>query len=89
MNGDKDVQEHNDLLDSEQLGLVNPKGTAIRMVELLPRPEGNVPHFMHRTESLDLGVVIKGGGTFFFCLFPSLSICLEETNTKKSRRDKY
>jgi quercetin dioxygenase-like cupin family protein len=56
LNNDKDLQLHQDLLKSHSLGLVNPNGTVIRFVDFGPGNEA----VMHRTQSLDYGVVLEG-----------------------------
>lgn len=53
---DADLATHDALLASQQLGLTNPSGTVARMVDFAP---GSEP-VMHRTQSLDYGVVIEG-----------------------------
>jgi quercetin dioxygenase-like cupin family protein len=56
LNNDHDLAAHDKLLASGKLGLVNPHGTVCRMVDFAP---GNVP-LMHRTQSLDYGIVVEG-----------------------------
>ena len=59
---------------SGKLGLVNPKGTVCRVVDFAPGYEC----MMHRTQSLDFGVVLEGkvemlldsGDTTSFCNLP-------------------
>lgn len=53
---DKDITTHDELVSSKKLGLVNPNGTVCRMVDFGP---GQKP-LMHRTQSLDYGVVLEG-----------------------------
>lgn len=53
---DQDLHTHDSLLATKQLGLVNPKGTVCRMVDFAPATEP----LMHRTQSLDYGVVLEG-----------------------------
>ena len=53
---DKDIRTHEELIASKKLGLVNPNGTVCRMVEFAPE----TGPFMHRTRSLDYGVVLEG-----------------------------
>ncbi|MCJ1423111.1 hypothetical protein MMC29_000992 [Sticta canariensis] len=53
---DKDITTHDELMSSNKLGLVNPKGTVCRMVDFGP---GSEP-LMHRTQSLDYGLVLEG-----------------------------
>ena len=56
LNNDKDLQTHDELLSSKKLGLVNKNGTVCRIVDFAP---GTQP-LMHRTQSLDYGVVLEG-----------------------------
>jgi quercetin dioxygenase-like cupin family protein len=56
LNSNKDLTTYDQLLASGKLGLVNPQGTVCRMVDLAP---GNEP-IMHRTQSLDYGIVLEG-----------------------------
>jgi quercetin dioxygenase-like cupin family protein len=56
LNNKKDLATHDQLLASGKLGLVNPHGTVCRMVDFAP---GNEP-IMHRTQSLDYGIVLEG-----------------------------
>lgn len=51
-----DLATHDALLASKQLGLTNPSGTVARMVDFAP---GSEP-VMHRTQSLDYGIVVEG-----------------------------
>ncbi|KAI9821019.1 MAG: hypothetical protein M1827_003752 [Pycnora praestabilis] len=54
---EKDIETHNELVSSGKLGIVNPHGSVFGIVEMGP---GNKAPFMHRTSSLDFGVVIEG-----------------------------
>lgn len=56
LNNKKDITTHDQLLASGKLGLVNANGTVCRMVDLGPNSEP----FMHRTQSLDYGIVLEG-----------------------------
>lgn len=56
LNDDRDITTHDELMSSKKLGLVNLKGTVCRMVDFAP---GTEP-FMHRTQSLDYGLVLEG-----------------------------
>ena len=56
LNDDKDLKAHDELMASKKLGLVNPNGTVCRIVDFAP---GKDP-MMHRTQSLDYGVVLEG-----------------------------
>ncbi|PHH92624.1 hypothetical protein CDD83_6551 [Cordyceps sp. RAO-2017] len=58
MNGDGDVRKHRQLMEAGRLGLVNPRGTVCRVVDFAPG-EGVTP-LMHRTQSLDYGIVLEG-----------------------------
>ena len=51
-----DIATHDDLLASGTLGLTNPNGTVARIVDFAP---GSAP-IIHRTQSLDYGIVIEG-----------------------------
>ena len=56
LNNDSDIISHDTLLSSGKLGLVNPGGTVCRMVDFAP----GFDCMMHRTQSLDFGVVLEG-----------------------------
>ena len=56
LNSDVDIRKHDDLIASKKLGLVNPGGTVCRIVDFAPGFEC----MMHRTQSLDYGVVLEG-----------------------------
>lgn len=56
MNNDADLKAHSEVLAKKQLGLVNPNGTVARIVDFGP---GSNP-IMHRTQSLDYGIVLEG-----------------------------
>ena len=56
LNNDRDLQTHDEVLSSKKLGLVNKNGTVCRIVDFAP---GTQP-LMHRTQSLDYGVVLEG-----------------------------
>ena len=56
MNGDVDIAKHDQRLGSGKLGIVNPGGTVLRFVDFAPGFES----MMHRTRSLDYGIVIEG-----------------------------
>ncbi|KAI1169620.1 hypothetical protein F4777DRAFT_202157 [Nemania sp. FL0916] len=56
LNGDGDLQFHDDKMASGDLGLVLKSGTVCRMVDFAP---GYVC-MMHRTQSLDFGIVVEG-----------------------------
>ncbi|PKX97987.1 cupin domain-containing protein [Aspergillus novofumigatus IBT 16806] len=51
-----DIKTHEQLMQKNALGLVNPGGTVCRFVDFGP---GGEP-FMHRTQSLDYGIVLQG-----------------------------
>lgn len=59
LNNDADLKEHEKLATSGKLGLVNPNGTVARFVDFAPN-DGNGGGMMHRTQSLDYGIVIEG-----------------------------
>ncbi|KAL2126384.1 hypothetical protein VTI74DRAFT_1015 [Chaetomium olivicolor] len=56
LNSDLDLQQHDRLLSSDKLGLVNPRGTVLRCVDFAP----GYACGMHRTQSLDYGIVMEG-----------------------------
>ncbi|KAK6429095.1 hypothetical protein LTR95_014757 [Oleoguttula sp. CCFEE 5521] len=56
MNDDKDITSHDQKLASGRLGLVSPGGTVLRYVDFAPGFES----MMHRTTSLDYGIVLEG-----------------------------
>ncbi|KAJ0427085.1 hypothetical protein BJY00DRAFT_8231 [Aspergillus carlsbadensis] len=56
LNNDADIKKHEDLKASGKLGLVNPHGTVCRFVDFAPKG----PPLMHRTQSLDYGIVLEG-----------------------------
>ncbi|KAK5995682.1 Cupin-domain-containing oxidoreductase srdB [Cladobotryum mycophilum] len=56
LNGDEDIEKHKTRMATTLPGLVNPGGTLLRMVDFAPGDPG----LMHRTKSLDYGIVVKG-----------------------------
>jgi quercetin dioxygenase-like cupin family protein len=56
LNADKDVKAHEALMQTGRLGLVNPHGSVIRYVDFEPGYRCG----MHRTQSLDYGIVMEG-----------------------------
>lgn len=56
LNGDIDIEEHTKLASSGELGIVKANGTVCRWVDFAPRNK----MMMHRTQSLDYGVVLEG-----------------------------
>ena len=56
MTNDADIADHEAVMKQGNLGLTNPNGTVCRFVDFGP---GSEP-VMHRTQSLDYGVVIEG-----------------------------
>ncbi|KAK4236200.1 hypothetical protein C8A03DRAFT_17141 [Achaetomium macrosporum] len=56
LNDDADIAAHEQLMASGKLGLVNPRGTVLRCVDFAP----GYSCAMHRTQSLDYGIVIEG-----------------------------
>ena len=56
MNRDVDIIKHDQKIDSGKLGIVNPGGTVLRFVDFAPGFES----MMHRTRSLDYGIVVEG-----------------------------
>ncbi|KAL2833580.1 hypothetical protein BJY01DRAFT_90830 [Aspergillus pseudoustus] len=51
-----DLKAHSEVLSKGQLGLVNPNGTVLRCVDFAP----GYSCMMHRTKSLDYGIVLEG-----------------------------
>jgi quercetin dioxygenase-like cupin family protein len=72
LNDDCDLQAHDEVLASNRLGLVNPRGTVCRVVDVAP---GNVS-VMHRTQSLDYGIVLEG----------SVELALDSGDTRELHR---
>jgi hypothetical protein len=58
MDNDVDIRQHEQVMASRgrNLGLVRPNGTVCRTVDFAPNGEA----LMHRTKSLDYGIVIEG-----------------------------
>jgi hypothetical protein len=56
LNDNADITKHDDLIASGKLGLVSPGGTVCRIVDFAP----GFDCMMHRTQSLDYGVVLDG-----------------------------
>ena len=56
LNEDADIKKHDELLATGNLGLVNKNGTVCRIVDFAP----GFDCMMHRTQSLDYGVVLEG-----------------------------
>ncbi|KAK4893556.1 hypothetical protein LTR27_008023 [Elasticomyces elasticus] len=56
LNNDKDIKLHNDIKSSGKLNIVNAGGTLMRYVNFAPQNTT----VMHRTQSLDYGVVMEG-----------------------------
>lgn len=55
LNQDKDIAQHKETM-SKTLGLVNPNGSVLRCVDFAP----GFACDMHRTQSLDYGIVLEG-----------------------------
>jgi hypothetical protein len=56
LNNDKHIKQHEEIKASGKLNIVNPGGTIIRIVNFAPHNKS----MMHRTQSLDYGVVLEG-----------------------------
>lgn len=56
LNGDADLATHDALMATGKLGLVNKGGSVCRIVDFAP----GFDCMMHRTQSLDYGVVLEG-----------------------------
>ncbi|KAI4091269.1 MAG: hypothetical protein L6R37_007762 [Teloschistes peruensis] len=61
MNNDRDISDHEAVRNSGKLGLVNPGGSVCRIVDIGPSSsEEPAKGIMHRTQSLDYGIVLEG-----------------------------
>lgn len=56
LNDDADLENSDKVLQSGKLGIVLPKGTVLRFADFAPGSKG----FMHRTSSIDFGIVTEG-----------------------------
>ena len=56
LNGDIDIKLNDDVINSGKLGVVKPNGTVCRFADFAPGSIG----FMHRTQSIDFGIVLEG-----------------------------
>lgn len=56
LNDDIDIKLHQDMLARGKIAAVNPNGTVCRFADFAPNSKG----FMHRTQSLDYGIVLEG-----------------------------
>ncbi|CAJ2504721.1 Uu.00g121150.m01.CDS01 [Anthostomella pinea] len=56
LNDNADIQYHDDKITSGKLGLASKNGTVCRMVDFGPQ----YVCMMHRTQSLDFGIVVEG-----------------------------
>ncbi|KAF7515205.1 hypothetical protein G7054_g14697 [Neopestalotiopsis clavispora] len=56
LNQDRDIAQHKETLAGGTLGLVNPNGSVLRCVDFAPGFKCD----MHRTQSLDYGIVLEG-----------------------------
>lgn len=56
LNDSADIKTHDAVVASGKLGIVNPNGTVLRIVDFAPGYES----MMHRTRSLDYGIVLEG-----------------------------
>lgn len=56
LNNDADIVANEKVMASQSLGLVSPGGTVCRVVDFAPASPG----VMHRTQSLDYGIVLEG-----------------------------
>ncbi|KAM0244309.1 hypothetical protein ACHAP5_006325 [Fusarium lateritium] len=72
LNNDSDVKKHDELLSSGKLGLVNKNGTVCRIVDFAP----GFDCMMHRTQSLDYGIVLEG----------EIELVLDSDETQMMRR---
>ena len=56
LNEDADIKTHEAVMGSKNLGIVNPNGSVLRIVDFAPNYESK----MHRTQSIDYGIVLDG-----------------------------
>ncbi|KIX09300.1 uncharacterized protein Z518_00379 [Rhinocladiella mackenziei CBS 650.93] len=56
LNDDADIKSHQEVVLRGKIPAVLPKGTVCRFVDFEPNSKG----FMHRTQSLDYGIVMEG-----------------------------
>lgn len=56
LNGNIDVAAFDKVIDGGKLGVVKPNGTVVRFADFAPGSVG----FMHRTQSIDFGIVLEG-----------------------------
>ncbi|KAF7550429.1 hypothetical protein G7046_g8022 [Stylonectria norvegica] len=56
LNDDADIKQHDAVVSSGKLGLVNKNGSVCRIVDFAP----GFDCMMHRTQSLDYGIVLEG-----------------------------
>ncbi len=56
LNDDIDLKQSQNVISSGKLGVVQSKGTVIRYADFAPSSKG----FIHRTQSLDYGIVMEG-----------------------------
>lgn len=56
LNADADLDARTTLLKNDNIPIVQPNGTILRFADFAPNSQG----FMHRTQSLDDGVVLEG-----------------------------
>jgi hypothetical protein len=64
LNNDADFDVHRKALEGGKMELSFPGHVVARVVEFEPSPEVEGEVFMHRTQSLDFGVVLEGERTF-------------------------
>ncbi|CCF37148.1 cupin [Colletotrichum higginsianum] len=72
LDNDVDIKKHDHLVGSNTLGLVNQNGTVCRIVDFAPEFDC----MMHRTQSLDYGVVLEG----------SIELVMDSGDTELMRR---
>ncbi|KAJ9608502.1 hypothetical protein H2200_007490 [Cladophialophora chaetospira] len=56
LNNDADLETSDEVLQSGKLGIALPQGTVLRFADFAPGSAG----FMHRTSSIDFGIVMEG-----------------------------
>jgi quercetin dioxygenase-like cupin family protein len=56
LNNDADIKAHKDITSQGKIPAALPNGTVCRYVDFAPSSKG----FMHRTQSLDYGIVMEG-----------------------------
>ncbi|KAH9885373.1 hypothetical protein F4778DRAFT_774378 [Xylariomycetidae sp. FL2044] len=72
LNNDEDIKFHDEIISTDKLGLATKSGTVCRMVDFGP----GYQCMMHRTQSLDFGIVVEG----------EVDMLLDDGSTTRMRR---